>query len=1001
MPKLLEQRIFRFRILLICVLLLGISRVSAQRVLMENYTMENGLATNVVYNIYQDSKGFMWFMTRFGLSRYDGARFTNFTTKDGLHFNFVSAMFEDSDGMLYVASGDKLQTIKNGKVGPDILKEPLAIEAFFEQPDGNNILTTDNSGLVRYSQGKISPITSPYPGPNSSLVRTQSGKLLTGGHFVDSTQYVSSLKLFDSNGKLLGFAPPGEPSEVQHLFLDIQGNIWVCAVNGLSVLSMEDVDEGLIRFCNLPTPFDHAILSGNIQDMLQDRYGNYWIATNEGLVRIGASGQLTVFTETDGLASNKVLKLYEDQGNNLWVGTLKGVTKISLGGQLQYFTTQDGLADNEIQSVLVLNEEEIFLTTTNGHLQKFNPLTMSVITLATVKPNSFFKILTTHTGEYFVALNEEYRWTAKKLFKFDPKKGLKDEGIAFDHSFFSMETDGRGHYLMAGNYGLHAYETKTKKQFNLAGITERVNQIVFDKEGNLWAGMWDGKLYRVELFYEGDSIKAKKDDLTHLMKGARTSLVYVDAKGNVWAGSRDKGVTKIFKNANGGYESLHMTPEDGIMAPSCYVAAEDDLGSIFIASQLGLDKLLPVGDSYKVLNFSKENNFYDEIWDVKRTDDSIFWVATASGLVRFVDQLTETLPPPTVHITQIINKAESESINLDPTSSETAILSHDQGNLQFYFAALYFVNESAVRYSYRLLGASDENWNSLANGTTVSYAGLRPGKYRFEVRTLNWNDIPGTSDVFDFEITPPWWTTWWFLTLTFMIIAGVVYYFMKRRIDHIRFKAQMEQKVTETEMKALRAQMNPHFIFNCINNIDALVQSNDRYNATVYLNKFAKLLRNVLDSSQQRTVSLSKDMETLELYVSLEQLRDKDKYEVSVQLDRNLLNGDFQVPPLIIQPLVENAIVHGLRKKRGRDGKLEISVSGQHPYVKYVIEDNGVGRNAPIVNQTKGHRSYGTQMSSDRIRFFNDEDKASIVILDKEENGVALGTRVEVLLKVE
>jgi|GEM_PF-3129605 Putative regulator of cell autolysis len=1001
MPKPLEQRIIPLRALLICALFLGIPRLSAQRVLMENYTMENGLATNVVYDIYQDSKGFMWFMTRFGLSRYDGARFTNFTTKDGLHSNFVSAMFEDSNGILHVASGDKLQTIKNGKVGPNILTEPLAIEAFFKQPDGTNILTTDNSGLVKYSEGKISPITSPYPGPNSSLVVTQSGKLLTGGHFVDSAQYVSSLKLFNSSGKLLDFAPPGAPNDVQQLFLDIQGNIWVCAVNGLNILSLDDVDEGHIRFCNLPIPFDHAILKGNVQDMLQDRYGNYWIATNEGLVRIGASGQLTVFTETDGLASNKVLKLYEDQGNNLWVGTLKGVTKISLGGQLQYFTAQDGLADNEIQSVLVLSEEEIFLTTTNGHLQKFNPLTMAVTTLATVAPNSFFKILTTNTGEHFVALNEDYRWTAKKLFKFDPRKGFKDEGIAFDHAFFNMETDGRGHYLLAGNNGLFSYNPNTNEQKNIAGITDRVNQIVYDKEGNLWAGMWDGKLYRVELFYKGDAIEAKKDDLTHLMNGARTSLVYVDTKGDVWAGSRDRGVTKIFKNAKGEYQSLHMTPEDGIMAPSCYVTAEDGQGSIFIASQLGLDKLLPVGDSYKVLNFSKENNFYDEIWDVKRTDDGIFWVATASGLVRFVDQFTETLPPPKVHITQIINKAESESINLNPTSSETVILSHDRGNLQFYFAALYFVNESAVRYSYRLLGASDENWNNLTNGTTVSYAGLRPGKYRFEVRTLNWNDIPGTSDVFDFEITNPWWTTWWFLAISFLIIVGVVYYFMKRRIDHIRFKAQMEQRITETEMKALRAQMNPHFIFNCINNIDALVQSNDRYNATVYLNKFAKLLRNVLDSSQQRTVSLSKDMETLELYVSLEQLRDKGKYEVSIRVDKNLLNGDFQVPPLIIQPLVENAIVHGLRKKREADGKLEISVSGQHPFVKYVIEDNGVGRNAPIVNQNKGHRSYGTQMSSDRIRFFNDEDKASIVIIDKEENGIATGTKVEVLLKVE
>ena len=120
--------------------------------------------------------------------------------------------------------------------------------------------------------------------------------------------------------------------------------------------------------------------------------------------------------------------------------------------------------------------------------------------------------------------------------------------------------------------------------------------------------------------------------------------------------------------------------------------------------------------------------------------------------------------------------------------------------------------------------------------------------------------------------------------------------------------------------------MNPHFMFNCINSIDAFIHSNDKYNATLYLNKFAKLLRNILDSSKQNTVLLSKDVETLKLYVELEELRHEQKFTSYIEVDQELLNSDYKIPPLIIQPFVENAILHGLKNKADNEGKLFISV---------------------------------------------------------------------------
>ena len=166
-----------------------------------------------------------------------------------------------------------------------------------------------------------------------------------------------------------------------------------------------------------------------------------------------------------------------------------------------------------------------------------------------------------------------------------------------------------------------------------------------------------------------------------------------------------------------------------------------------------------------------------------------------------------------------------------------------------------------------------------------------------------------------------------------------------RRIKTIRHEAELKQKIAETEMMALRAQMNPHFIFNCINSIDALIQSNDKYNATVYLNKFAKLIRNILDSSKQNTVTLAKDLNTLQLYIELEQLRNENKFIAKINADEELIREDYKVPPLIIQPFVENAILHGIRYRKGNDGMLSISVTKLNSHLQYIIEDNGVGRN--------------------------------------------------------
>lgn len=213
-------------------------------------------------------------------------------------------------------------------------------------------------------------------------------------------------------------------------------------------------------------------------------------------------------------------------------------------------------------------------------------------------------------------------------------------------------------------------------------------------------------------------------------------------------------------------------------------------------------------------------------------------------------------------------------------------------------------------------------------------------------------------------------------------------------------KERIEYQKQESEMAALKAQMNPHFIFNCINSIDALIQSNDKYNATLYLNKFAKLIRSILDSSKQNMVSFSKDIETLKLYIELEQLRNENKFTSQLDIDEELMNSDCKVPPLIIQPFVENAIIHGLRNKEGNDGRLIIAISKTDQHIIYSVTDNGIGRQSSQKINAGKEKSYGIQMSYDRIKLFNKEDQSSVTINDLYDNEKIAGTRVIVNLKM-
>jgi two-component system LytT family sensor kinase len=214
----------------------------------------------------------------------------------------------------------------------------------------------------------------------------------------------------------------------------------------------------------------------------------------------------------------------------------------------------------------------------------------------------------------------------------------------------------------------------------------------------------------------------------------------------------------------------------------------------------------------------------------------------------------------------------------------------------------------------------------------------------------------------------------------------------------------MNEQLLKAKLEALRSQMNPHFIFNSLNAIDNLIQTNQKDKATTYLARFAKLIRNVLDSSKNDAIAFQKDYETLQLYLQLEQFRCSDKFTYDLFAEDELLHSDYKVPPLVVQPFVENAIHHGLLNKEQGNRKLTVTAMLENDCITYTVCDNGVGRKKAqelkAINKPE-YISYGIDITTERIQLYNqDEKNNNVTITDLYENDTASGTKVEIRVKI-
>ncbi|HET6991753.1 MAG TPA: histidine kinase, partial [Bacteroidia bacterium] len=467
-----------------------------------------------------------------------------------------------------------------------------------------------------------------------------------------------------------------------------------------------------------------------------------------------------------------------------------------------------------------------------------------------------------------------------------------------------------------------------------------------------------------------------------------------DNDGKMWACTDSKGIVEMEK----GKIIRFYNSADGLASDICYDIAFDDCNRAWVGTNKGLC-CIDLSGNQKTKTYNMSHGLISNEISRLAIMRNELYVNTPKGLcVVDVNQIHTNKIPPPVYITDILENNKS-------VGKENRF-TYGENNFTFILEAISYQNPSGILYMYRLSGL-DTTWRS-SNTGEITFNNLDDGNYKLEAIAINSDGTKSKSPAtYIFTITPPFWKTIWFFILEFLFLCGAVYGIILWRTRIIRKKESektaLNKMIAEYQMSAIRAKMNPHFIFNAINSIQNYILDNNTQYAYDYLAKFSKLIRQVLVNSEHNLITLQTELEMLAIYIELEQRRFSNKFEYEIVSDEKIPLNEIKIPTLLIQPFVENAIWHGIMNlPKTRTGKLSICISSEKNELLIEIKDNGIGRKESTLRKNgNGHKSMGILLSQKRMEILKAIGNENIIIeiVDLfDEQQIASGTLVKIIL---
>ena len=987
---------------------------TGQQYRLVQYTTKDGLSHNRVSMTVKDQSGFLWIATDNGLNRFDGNRFTSFYHEPGnplsLGHNFVHVVFCDSKGNIWACHNNGLSMFNAGTHSftnyyPQ-KKYSYLSEIYWSITEDRlgRLWICNNNGLLVFDKANGSFTDLGWPAFLKQQTSTAAEQLNQSAHIqrgAGNTMWLKSLhNLFSYDVQTKQFTKHHVPA-----LLQTTGGNLMYDDTVRKKLYAGTFNKGLLVYDYNNGQMSHPVTPAgmNITDTYDPIYnfqpltGNVFVCRSDNHIAFFDILKQTYinFLTHDDFPNTNISCLLADS-NSIWAGTEAG---------LLHLVPESYRVQQVVVNIPHHGAHAAAITSTPQLLYSSNYATPWPYVVNTVTGHA--ELLQTATGKVsgilrYVFLDARHNtWLSTETQVYVQKNGsniwlpvvVQGDSSTTPLLPRNFIQDGSGNiWLRVRNKGLFRFNAQ-KNIFEFIDIlpgvggAEHTFMLFIRGQNRIWLSINGQGVYEVNP--ETSQVKA------HQLSDVETALHPVRMSSpdgvHIWMNDPFNG---LFKYSIATGTVTFFNSRNGLASNSCQTVEADATGNLWTFSTEGVSKVFAASGACTNMR-SKQLN---KIVDLHCSSDGKVYVATAAGIYWWY---ADSVPPPPAKPVLYLDKTTVMNAPADFTKQH--VFAWKQNDITISYGALYYTEGQPLQYEYQLAG--EAAWQSLGNRHEVAFSRLAPGSYQLNIRIKDEADSKRWLQT-RWTIQKPFWATWWFRLLSTLLLAAAAYYMIKKRIRSIRQKArqqqltaELKQQVAETEMAALRARMNPHFIFNCINSIDALVQEGDKYNATTYLNKFAKLIRNVLDSSRHATIPLSNDLDALRLYLELESFRMDHAFDYTIHIAPELLRSDVKVPSLIIQPYVENAILHGIRHLPGRRGKVDIHIEYNNDVLMYRITDNGVGRVYMQQHHGNKHTSHGMQITADRIRIFNHNDPSHVRVVDLyDAAGQPAGTEVTVTL---
>ncbi len=899
--------------------------------------VNDGLPSNFVYTSFQDSKGFLWFGTNKGVSKYDGQHFINYS----LAYNSVSKITEDRSGNIWFIGFNKVcyhngEQIVYPKFNSDLQQKSKTrriIDLSFDL-DSIKILTTGDN----YSSTLKDSIVYISNSPESNSLNTFKSDIYfqcNKGKYPITRTHPSYLLSPTACFKVI-------PISVNEYLLFHANTIYSFKNNELSILKA--------------LPFQ-------IRDIIIGTNNKILVATEKGAFILQDENYTNA---TIILSSNyNTSSLLQDHEGGLWITTFEnGVFYIP---NLTVKKFDLNLNDSEVIKKVVGDSSCIYLFTSKNSILTYQN---NLFSIAYSSDNMIRDMALDHRGDLHAIIHHEHLRNITQSSIHDFK--CSGRQLVFGHDnkpYWTSHIGVISEDFRSSDYGYkentYAIQNGAGKSF-LLGTTNGLWQ--FNYQDTSFVNL---SIQKPLLSYEFTNIH-RFNDSTYFL-------------------SSPNGIV-VWKNDT----CFSINESNGLTSNACLHSIYDQDSILWVSTNKGLSKITSLFDikNRRTEQITVTNGLCsDMVYNTYITGDMI-WVATSEGVNYFKKDEFIQGGKPFLYLDKIeINNTHKELQN-------NYSLAYHQNNIKIELAGISLGKHNQVRFQYRL--DTSASWKTTTNDY-LFFSSLAPGEYQLQVKAIDRLGNSSPVQSVSFDISYPFWREAWFYLSIITFVLTSISLIVHVRLKRMRNRQLLMDELFTSKQKALSSQMNPHFIFNSLNAIQRFVLKNDKKSSNKYLSHFATLMRLVLDNSQSKLIPFGQELEALKVYLDLESLRLNEKLEYEIQVPEEIENDTtIKIPPLLLQPYVENAIWHGIMNKKGK-GKIVISATLNNNRVLCCIQDDGVGRKKTmeLKEKNKYRKSLGNSITAKRIelanKVFNQTIEVNIIDLISPE-GSALGTKVELTI---